>query len=243
MMLMIKNNIACKFCKKKFNHRSNKCNHEKICKFKNNINNIDNINNTNKKIERLENTISELKELILQHVKIHPKTLQKINTNIDTNIDILSQNNEIISNNFNNTIIEINNSNNEFINFTQNIITFNGKLIKFFFYNEQVYMKANNIAKILDYEDLDIAIRNNVDIRDKFKISDFKFIDSKHINLIDLLKNEDLQTIFINESGFYSLIFGSKKDIATQFKYWITSEILPKNYSFAIVFREHIALI
>ena len=98
-------------------------------------------------------------------------------------------------------------------------------------------MKANNITKILDYEDLDLAIRNNVDIGDKFKISDFKLIDSKQINLINLLKNEDSQTIYINESGFYSLIFGSKKDIATQFKYWITSKVLPKNYSKAIVLR------
>jgi hypothetical protein len=93
----IKNNIACKFCKKKFNHRSNKCNHEKICKFKNNINNIDNINNTDKKIERLENTISELKNLILQQAKIHPKTLQKINKQLINNIT--NTNNGTIINN------------------------------------------------------------------------------------------------------------------------------------------------
>ena len=30
----IKKNISCKFCNKSFNHRSNKCNHEKICKLR-----------------------------------------------------------------------------------------------------------------------------------------------------------------------------------------------------------------
>jgi hypothetical protein len=55
-------NILCKYCKKQFNHRSNKCNHEKICKFKDNV--IE--NNINSKIDKLENIIIELKNLILQ---------------------------------------------------------------------------------------------------------------------------------------------------------------------------------
>lgn len=33
--------------------------------------------------------------------------------------------------------------------------------------------------------------------------------------------------IFINESGLYSLIFGSKLESAKKFKHWITSEVLP----------------
>lgn len=32
---------------------------------------------------------------------------------------------------------------------------------------------------------------------------------------------------FVNESGLYSLIFGSKLDSAKQFKRWVTSEVLP----------------
>lgn len=35
-------------------------------------------------------------------------------------------------------------------------------------------------------------------------------------------------TIFINESGLYSLIFGSKLPSAKQFKRWVTSEVLPQ---------------
>ena len=37
----------------------------------------------------------------------------------------------------------------------------------------------------------------------------------------------DHKTIFINESGLYSLILGSRKPIAKKFKHWITSEVLP----------------
>ena len=34
-------------------------------------------------------------------------------------------------------------------------------------------------------------------------------------------------TIYINESGLYCLIFGSKKREALLFKQWVTSEVLP----------------
>lgn len=34
-------------------------------------------------------------------------------------------------------------------------------------------------------------------------------------------------TIFINESGVYSLVFGSKLESAKRFKRWVTSEVLP----------------
>ena len=37
----------------------------------------------------------------------------------------------------------------------------------------------------------------------------------------------DKETTIINESGLYSLIFGSKLDSAKEFKHWVTSEVLP----------------
>ena len=35
------------------------------------------------------------------------------------------------------------------------------------------------------------------------------------------------QMLFINESGVYSLILGSKLESARRFKHWVTSEVLP----------------
>ena len=35
------------------------------------------------------------------------------------------------------------------------------------------------------------------------------------------------QMTIINESGLYSLIFGSKLEKAKRFKHWVTSEVLP----------------
>jgi hypothetical protein len=93
-----KKSVTCKFCNKIFNHRSNKCNHEKICKLKINIHIK---NETDDKIQKLENAIFELKELILKTAKIHPKTLQKINKQlINTNININTNNTNIINNTY-----------------------------------------------------------------------------------------------------------------------------------------------
>lgn len=38
---------------------------------------------------------------------------------------------------------------------------------------------------------------------------------------------QNVQMTFVNESGLYSLIFGSKLESAKQFKKWVTSEVLP----------------
>ena len=40
-------------------------------------------------------------------------------------------------------------------------------------------------------------------------------------------KNEQGGSIFINESGLYSLIFGSKLESAKVFKQWVTKDVLP----------------
>ncbi len=56
----------------------------------------------------------------------------------------------------------------------------------------------------------------------------------KHVDRDDLAKREVIdslgriqQTSFVNESGLYALIFGSKMECTKRFKKWVTSEVLP----------------
>ena len=221
--------IKCEYCNKIFASRYTKYVHKKkVCKFKNN-NIIE--NNTNSKIEKIENTISELKKIILQN----SKTLFKNNIVIGDNNSLdIKNTNKIIFHNSNNNIID-SEINNDFINFTQNLIMFNDKLIKFFYYNDRVYFKATDIIKILEYENTkNIIIDNiedNIDNEDKFEINEILRwaveIPPLPYSFIDGIKNEDLKTIFINESGLYSLILISKNPEAKNFIKWITSDVLP----------------
>ena len=57
----------------------------------------------------------------------------------------------------------------------------------------------------------------------------------RHVDPVDLVKREGEnsrgQTVlmnWVNESGMYALIFGSKLESARKFKHWVTSEVLPK---------------
>lgn len=57
---------------------------------------------------------------------------------------------------------------------------------------------------------------------------------AKHVGEDDVAKRDIIDSLgrnqfasFINESGLYSLIFGSKLDDARTFKRWVTSEVLP----------------
>ena len=50
--------------------------------------------------------------------------------------------------------------------------------------------------------------------------------DSLKQGLTDSLGREQ-EAIFINESGLYALIFGSKLESAKRFKHWVTSDVLP----------------
>jgi len=213
----LKKTYNCDYCNKIFNDKSNKYKHHKICKFKNNIIN-NTTNNTNiisslsceycnkvfatrqSKSKHKIKTCKFKNNIINNTTKIHSKTLQINNTS----------NNDIV---INNKIIK-SNDNNFFVDLNKNFMRFNDKPIKFFYYNDQIFFKGIDIALMLDYIDTDQAIRKNVD-------------DEDIIIIGELLKKDNLKTIYINESGFYTIILKSKKDEAKKFRRWVTSEVLP----------------
>lgn len=74
---------------------------------------------------------------------------------------------------------------------------------------------GKDVADILGYAKPLNAIAAHVDEDDSLKQG-----------LTDSLGRTQ-NTIFINESGLYALIFGSKLESAKRFKHWVTSEVLP----------------
>lgn len=137
-------------------------------------------------------------------------------------------------------IVSLDKKDNQLINFVdykQNVIQFNNKQIQYFVYNEQFYFKAKEIADILEYVDTKTAIIDHVDETDKFnkeyftlgfkggETPPFQIIENQ--KLTKYLEKQHPQTIFINESGLYTLIISSKKEEAKVFKKWVTSDVLP----------------
>lgn len=74
---------------------------------------------------------------------------------------------------------------------------------------------GRDVAMALGYEKQRNAIQKHVDADDALKWG-----------IEDALGRKQ-ETTIINESGLYSLIFGSKLESAKKFKRWVTSEVLP----------------
>lgn len=95
---------------------------------------------------------------------------------------------------------------------------------------------ANEVATLLGYVETAKAIRTHIDEEDQKMIShsecvklfgDIDFGVPK-MDTRDYSSNINSNGMkFINESGLYSLIMGSKKPEAKMFKRWVTSEVLP----------------
>lgn len=80
--------------------------------------------------------------------------------------------------------------------------------------NGEPWLVGKDVADVLGYGNYRQALKTNVDEEDK------------GVHQMDTLGGRQDMTI-INESGLYSLIFGSKLPKAKQFKHWVTSEVLP----------------
>mgnify|MGYP002711059518 CR=1 FL=1 len=80
--------------------------------------------------------------------------------------------------------------------------------------NGEPWFVGKDIAVALGYSNPQKAIRDHVDEQDR------------GVNEMDTPGGKQ-PIVIVNESGVYSLIFGSKLEGAVRFKRWVTSEVLP----------------
>jgi len=87
--------------------------------------------------------------------------------------------------------------------------------------DEDPWFVGKDIAERLGYSNTKDALRKHVDSEDKIMGS-----QNATPSITDNLGRKQFPA-FINESGVYSLILGSKLESAKKFKRWVTSEVLP----------------
>ena len=91
---------------------------------------------------------------------------------------------------------------------------YDDQLVRSLVHNGEPWFVGKDIASSLGYKDTVNALKEHVDNEDK--------------DIIKIMTSSGIQNaVVINESGLYSLIFGSKLETARQFKRWVTSEVLP----------------
>jgi prophage antirepressor-like protein len=101
-----------------------------------------------------------------------------------------------------------------------NTINFeNNKIIVIIDNNNIIWFNAKQICISLKYKQTEKAISNNVEKEDKIQL--------KNIKITFEIKQQP-DSVYINESGLYSLLISAKTKKAKKFKKWITSKVLPE---------------
>lgn len=114
-----------------------------------------------------------------------------------------------------------------------NTITFeNNKIIVIIDNNNAIWFNAKQICLSLKYKEPKKAIMKNVDKEDK-----------KQLNKMDISFEISQQpsSIYINESGLYSLLFSSRTKKAKKFVKWIKNDVLPKTKFLLKSYKKSIA--
>lgn len=120
-----------------------------------------------------------------------------------------------------------------------NLITFTNKMfgsVRVVTIDEESWFVGKDVAEALGYVDTNKAVKQHVDKED-LKVCNRKGYDVLYPELWDN-ENDFANKILINESGIYSLIFGSQLDSAKAFKKWV-KEILKQLRTTGVVILEN----
>ena len=108
------------------------------------------------------------------------------------------------------------------------IFNFEGNAIRTVVLEGTPYFLGTDVADVLGYKNNRDALSKHVDLEDKQTLMYKDCRDLRQAKQLLWNKPNDFSNkVVINESGLYALIFGSKLPQAKQFKYWVTSEVLP----------------
>ena len=96
----------------------------------------------------------------------------------------------------------------------------------------RIWFKAKEVAQILGYRDTDQAIRNHVSENHKRKFNLRQPVDSTGCSM----------TYFLDEAGFYELVFRSRLPKAKMFREWVFTKVLPsiRKYGYYRIFDSRI---
>ena len=96
----------------------------------------------------------------------------------------------------------------------------------------RIWFKAKEVAQILGYRDTDQAIRKHVSENHKRKFNLRQPIESTGCSM----------TYFLDEAGFYELVFRSRLPKAKMFREWVFTKVLPsiRKYGYYRIFDSRI---
>ena len=103
---------------------------------------------------------------------------------------------------------------------------------------DDIWFRGKTLAEVLGYSNPLKAIRTHIDSEDKEEMLELLYKEGAKNG--HPFRNVQRETIYVNESGLYSLVLLSKLESAKEFKQWVTSQVLPSirktgRYDYCIV--------
>ena len=92
--------------------------------------------------------------------------------------------------------------------------------------NGEPWFCAKDLCDVLGYKRADLAVKQHVRSSDAAKRCVARIAKNRYGECNG--KMQVVPMIFVNESGFYALVLGSKLATAVKFKDWVTSVVLPQ---------------
>ena len=90
---------------------------------------------------------------------------------------------------------------------------------------DDIWFRGKTLAEVLGYSNPHKAIRMRIDSEDKEEMLELVYKGGAQNG--HPFRNVQRGTIYVNESGLYSLVLRSKLESAKEFKRWVTSQVLP----------------
>ena len=90
---------------------------------------------------------------------------------------------------------------------------------------DDIWFRGKTLAEVLGYSNPLKAICMHIDSEDKEEMLELAYEGGAQNG--HPFRNVQRGTIYINESGLYSLVLRSKLESAKEFKQWVTSQVLP----------------
>ncbi|AYC29670.1 Bro-N domain-containing protein [Paenisporosarcina cavernae] len=96
------------------------------------------------------------------------------------------------------------------MNQLQNVFQFQNNELRTLQQGEEIWFAATDVCEVLEIKNVTQALQR---------------LDEDERSMFNIGRQGD--TNFVNESGLYSLVLGSRKQEAKDFKRWITKEVIP----------------
>ena len=90
---------------------------------------------------------------------------------------------------------------------------------------DDIWFRGKTLVEVLGYSNPLKAVHTHIDSEDKEGMSELVYKGGAQNG--HPFRNVQQGTIYVNESGLYSLVLRSKLESAKEFKRWVTSQVLP----------------